>query len=239
MYKFKSINIGSLMVGLLVLLGSCSKNETIKYQEKAAVYFASHTGKDSIVYSFAGKTAAIDTVYLDVSLLGNKLEKDQHYKVSINKARTSAQVGFHYKALEDSYVLPAGSFKTKVPVVIYNQDTDLEKRSVLLSFTIENSEDLNAGYPDKLDLDLVITNQLVMPEYWNILTLYYGEYSKVKHGYLIQFQGHDFPPTLTIAFAAPYGPAYWMSYGRKAAQYFTDHVVLDENDNRIIPWSPF
>lgn len=239
--KFYRIRPYLVFVFLCVVLGgisSCKKNEVLKFTEKPAVYFSYPAEKDSMTYSFAGNPNGIDTVYLDVSLLGNLLLKDLKYRVNVDEQNSTAIEGLHFKKLDEFYTFSANNVTTKLPIVVYNKDVALETSSVSLVLELEKSDDLDVGYLNKKKLNLIITNQLVKPDYWTILGIYFGEYSKVKHGICIQLQGHDFPITLAEAFAPPYGPSYWMSYGRLAAQYFAENVVFDENDNRIMTWVP-
>lgn len=230
--------ISTAFIFLVITAISCKKNEIIKYQEKPAVYFTNLPDGDSLVYSFIGKTVTTDTLYLDMKLLGDNLLSAKKYKVEVNEAMTTAEAGVHYKILDDFYTFPAAVFATKLPVIIYNTDESLKTKSVSLTLTIKSTEELNTGYPTKINAHIVITNQLIKPSYWNgLLVIFYGEYSKVKHTICIQLQGHDFPVTQNLAMDPPYGIAYWMSYGRVAAKYFTDNVVYDENGNRILPWA--
>lgn len=232
----KLINI--TFIFLIITAFSCKKNQIIKYQEKPAVYFYNFPDGDSLVYSFIGKSVTTDTLYLDMKLLGDKLPSAKKYKVEVNEAITTARASVHYKILDDFYIFPAGVFETKLPIIIYNTDESLKTKSVDLAITIKSTEEINAGYPTKINASIVITNQLIKPSYWNgLLVIFYGEYSKVKHTTCIQLQGHDFPVTQALAMEPPYGIAYWMSYGRVAAKYFTDNIVYDENGKRILPWA--
>lgn len=228
------------IVYLLILASGCSKNEMIVYEEKPSVYFSEISNEDSLVYSFAGKTIASDTIYLDLKLLGNKLKANKKYKIQVNDAGTTAKESLHYKKIEEFYSFPVDEFATKLPIIVYNTDPALANKSVALSLSIVSTDELNKGYPTNTTAHIIITNQLVKPIYWDdLLIIYYGEYSKVKHEICIRLQGHDFSPTQAIATAPPYSYAYWMSYGRVAAKYFADNVVYDENDNRIMPWAAF
>lgn len=228
----------SLLFLVVISFSNCEKNEIIKYNEKPAVYFSNLNDDDSLVYSFVGKSVTTDTLYLDMKLLGEKLPSAKKYKVHVNEAMTTAKVSVHYKKMDDFYTFPAGTFDAKLPVIIYNTDELLKTKSVMLTLTLESTGELNTGYPTKINAHIVITNQLIKPNYWDgLLVIFYGEYSKVKHKICIELQGHDFPPTQDDAFNPPYGISYWMSYGRVASKYFTDHIVYDENGNRIMPWN--
>ena len=220
--------------------GSCKKNQIIHYNEKPAVYFADFNVQDSMVYSFIGKSTTIDTLYLNIKLLGDEFSAGKKFKVQVDQSMTTAKEAVHYKKLEDYYTFPANTFDTKLPIIIYNTDESLKTQFVTLTLTIESTDEINVGYPTQKNAHIIITNQLVKPVYWDsFLAIYFGEYSKVKHQICIQLMGNDFPTTMNAALAAPYGVAYLMSYGRTAAKYFIDHIVKDENGNIIATWTPF
>lgn len=73
---------------------------------------------------------------------------------------------------------------------------ELDEATVMLELSLKATESLSLGYPDRVNMRLMITNQLVKPAYWDMpLALYFGEYSKVKHQRCILLMGHDFPLT--------------------------------------------
>lgn len=231
--KIKIIYIGFLLITII----GCKRGDIAIYDEKPAVYFTHITDQDSVMYSFAGKDRESDTVYIDLKLLGNKLKQEMKYKVKVNSSETTAKESLHFKKLEDYYFFPDGVFDTHLPLIIFNKDKELANRSFRIALDIIPTDDLNTGYPNRVTAHVIVTGQLIKPNYWdNLLFIYYGPYSKVKHEICIRLQGHDFPATLDLAGQAPYSFGYWMSQGRVAAKYFTDHVVYDENDNQILPW---
>lgn len=229
-------NILYIGVIFITLIG-CKRNEIAIYGEDPAIYFSNLTDQDSVTYSFAGKNLETDTIYLDLKLLGNKLPKEMKYKVQVNPSNTTAKESLHFKKLEDFYFFPDNVFDAKLPIIIYNKDENLSLRSFRISLDIIPTDNILAGYPNRLTANVVITNQLIKPIYWdNLLFIYYGPYSKVKHEICIRLQGHDFVATLELAGQAPYSFGYWMSQGRVAAKYFAENVVYDENNNQILPW---
>ena len=42
--------------------------------------------------------------------------------------KTTAEEGLHYEALKPVYELPADAVYTRIPVIIYNKDEELEKK---------------------------------------------------------------------------------------------------------------
>lgn len=227
----------SVFLALLVLLFSqCKRNELQQYTAKPAVYFSAFSEKDSVVHSLVGSNTINDTVFVKLQLLGNTVNKDLQFKIAVDPAYSTATEGKHYEKLKDSYVLPANTFSSTIPVVLYKTDQELNQKSFKIGLKVIGSEDLDVGYPNKSNAHIIFTNQLVKPAYWDTyLMIYYGAYSKVKHAKAIEIQQFDFPALRTDATPMQ---SKLMSYGRIVCKYFTDNVVNDENGNRIQPWSP-
>jgi len=223
-----------------ILLWDCKKSEPTLYDSAlTAVYFPGITVKDSITYTFVGKNAP-DTVYVPVQIMGESSLVARKIKVVVNQSVTSATEGKHFEKLKDFYTVPAKAFTAKVPIILFRNDPLLSSKYFSLGLTIIDSEDLAAGFPAFLNARISFTNQLIKPSYWdNILLLYFGEYSKVKHAKCVELMKRDFPLTQAGLTAAPLTNAFWMSWGRVASDYFTINIVLDENGNRIMPWSAF
>lgn len=225
------------IVALLLLGSGCTENETFVYTSRPSVFF---TGLKEVNFSFAGHTGDTAVVNLQVGLLGQKPDEDKRYVVRVNQETTTAKEGLHYRALEDAQVFPAGKFFTNLEIELYRKDPELQDSTFYLDLSIVNSEEMDAAYPDKLNVRIGIVDQLVKPDYWDSwLKLYYSDYSRVKHNICISIQGHDFPPTEEEARNAPFGTQYWMVMGRAACLYFIDHPTEDENGNPITVWQPF
>lgn len=222
------------------LLWNCKESEpTLFDSAMTAVYFPGITVKDSITYTFIGKNAP-DTVYVPVQIMGGASQVAKKFKVIVNTSTTTATEGKHFEKLKDSYSIPSGAFTAKIPILLYRNDPALSSKYFTLGLTIIDSEDLIAGFPAFLNAKISFTNQLIKPSYWDaILLLYFGEYSKVKHAKCIELMKRDFPLTQAAMAVAPLTYAFWMSWGRVASDYFTKNVVMDENGNRIMPWSAF
>ncbi|MBV7533012.1 DUF4843 domain-containing protein [Chitinophaga sp. sic0106] len=223
---------------LLASFTACQKSELQAYNQKSAVYFAAFSDTDSLVHSMVGAPGEVDTVFVKVKLLGNQQGVDRKISLKVDPAFTDATEGLHYEKLQETYILPAHAFDVNIPVVLYKKDTVLTTRQFKLGLTIVSSDDLNVGYPTRLNAHVLFTNALVKPVYWDdFLKIYYGEYSQVKHRKCIALQGFDFPATKAEIPTSQYG--IYMSYGRVACKYYTDNIVYDENGLRILPWAAF
>ena len=219
---------------------SCQKNEDLIFDSKPGLYFALEDDIDSLTYSLLGNISDKDTVRIPVKIMGNALNYDGNFRVQVVASGTTAQVGQHYTALNDSYVFEAGKFMQDFEIEVSKSDPDLETQSKSITLQILESDDFSVGYTKSSVLKLIITNQIIKPSYWAMpMALYFGEYSKVKHNIIIKILGHDFPLTFSQAINPPYSFGYWSVAGRATCQYVIENDVYDENGNKIMPWSTF
>lgn len=229
-----------LLILSILTLFACEKNEKLIFNSKPGLYFALDDDVDSLQYSLLGSLSDIDTVRIPLKIMGDALNYDGRYRVEVVPEGTTAEVGKHYIPLSDSYIFEAGEFVKDFEIEILKTDAALETESRSIVLRIVETDDFTLGYTKGTDVKLIITNQIIKPSYWDMpFSLYFGEYSKVKHNVIINILGHDFPLTLTQALGDPYSPGYWMVAGRAACQYFIENNVSDENGKKILPWSTF
>jgi hypothetical protein len=98
---------------------------------------------------------------------------DRKYAVAVTDSNTTAVAGEHYAPLLSSYVLPADSGSTYLPVVIYNTDSLLRRRSVALSLHLVATGDLGVAIADQDMGKVIISNKLEEPGWW---TMWMGGY---------------------------------------------------------------
>lgn len=228
-----------LILSILALF-ACEKNEKLIFDSKPGLYFALEDDVDSLQYSLLGSLSDSDTVRIPLKIMGDALSYDARYKVTVVAEGTTAEVGKHYSPLSDSYIIEAGEFVKDFEIEILKADPALETESRAIVLRLVETDDFTIGYTKGSNVKLIITNQIIKPSYWDMpFSLYFGEYSKVKHNVIINILGHDFPLTLSQAFRAPYSSGYWMVAGRAACQYFIENDVNDESGKKILPWSTF
>ncbi|WP_286155692.1 DUF4843 domain-containing protein [Parabacteroides goldsteinii] len=226
----------------MLVFASCSENERMVYTDMSGVYFPDYvTGADSLVYSFRMKGAERDTIQINVKLLGDLLSETGEYEVAVSE-NSSAVAGKHYEPLLSRFTYEAGQSVSSFPVVVLKPGTELDEATVTLELSLVATSSLALGYPDRVNMRLMITNQLVKPSYWDMpLALYFGEYSKVKHQRCILLMGHDFPLTDSelIGWGGLNFYSYWMQQGRVVCEYYATHTEYDEDGNLITVWNPF
>lgn len=216
---------------------SCEKNETPLYTEPASLYFADFTeDADSLVFSFTMSDNIADTINLEVNLLGNALSEMVNVPFRIVADETTALPDIHYKSISEVSIDPKTG-KCYIPVIVtYDQSMDHAIYSLVIE--LYKNEYYDIAFKGRDKVRLFITNQLVKPVYWDdLLFLYFGTYSKVKHQKAIDVMEHDFP--LKKDDIGIKGYNYYMTKGRELCYYYALNTVYDENGNLIEVWDPF
>ena len=230
------------IVMAMLVLASCSENERMVYTDTPGIYFPDYVvGADSLVYSFRMKDTDRDTIQIHVKLLGDLLDEAGEYEVIVSE-NSSAVAGKHYETLPHRFTYEADKSVSSFAVVVMKPGAELDEATVMLELSLKATESLSLGYPDRVNMRLMITNQLVKPAYWDMpLALYFGEYSKVKHQRCILLMGHDFPLTKEelIGWGGLNYYSYWMQQGRVVCEYYATHTEYDEDGNLITVWNPF
>jgi hypothetical protein len=167
-------NIMGFLVATLVL-AACKKGEYLVYNSPDNIHFNFKVpAVDSIVYTFAFTPGPLaDTVYVPVQLSGMRVNRDRKYVVAVTDSNTTAVVSEHYAPLQSYYVLPADSGSAYLPIIIYNTDTLLRKRSVALSLHLVATNDLGVAIADQDMGKVIISNKLEEPDWW---TMWEGSY---------------------------------------------------------------
>ena len=174
-----------IITGLFfLLLSACNKAAYMPYHSSDNIYFnfddVSTTDRDSIVYTFA-YTPGIesDTIWLPVRISGLRTDNDRTYKVAVTDSGTTAKAGTHYAALQPEYTIPAKTGIDSFPLVIYNTDTLLTQRSVMLNLHLVATGSLGTEMPSLINARIIISNKLEKPIWWNMWMG--GYYSQIKH----------------------------------------------------------
>ncbi len=171
-------NIKTIMgvLFLVALLASCHKEALPLYQQtRNNVFFNFSGGNDSVTYTFAYTPGVlIDTIYLPVSISGNRTPKGVSYKV-VSDSGTTAVAGLDYAALQTSYAIPPDSGNTWMPIVLLNNDTLLTQHSVTLNLKLVETSDLGVQMPDIIRAKIIISNKLEKPAWWDRWMTYYSD----------------------------------------------------------------
>ena len=232
-------NIILIYIFTILCIG-CHENDRLIYTTKPSVFFPDYvTGKDSVTYSFRMTKEDRDTIYLTANLVGKSFETRTPIGLKIDKDQTTAQEGIYYE-MEDSYWFELGKGEIKIPIYLIQGGTDIDDDILSIALQLIPTEDIDVAYEDKSRVYVRITNKLVKPSYWeDLLIIYFGEYSQVKHEKCIEVMGHDFPLTMAEIATFPGSYSYFMTQGRTVCYYYATHNEVDENGKKIEVWDPF
>lgn len=210
-----------------VLLSSCQAEDETTYSGQAGLYFALDDESQELDYSFITTTNNYIDISLPIETLGLPVNNDRSFSVDVVDSATTAKEGEDYDNLQPSYVVKADSVKAAVTFrLLYTPK--LDNSSVKLKLVIRQTDVFPQVIEKKKTVLLTWTNDLVEPSNWNYYYKgYFGVYSKVKHRLILAVLGiKELPePTSNMAYQAVV-----------MNNYFTDHIVYDENGKRIEPW---
>lgn len=225
-------------IGILFgLLTACQENKMNDFDCTGAVYFQINPSywsdlSYSILYSFAGKKVTEKTFNIQVNLMGETVNRDRKIRLVVDREKTTAEAGVHYRALEDFYILPKNAHNVQIPVTLLQGDSRLKKEFLHLTLKLEASDDLQLGLTKRTVIRILMADMYMKPTYWDNID--WGNYSAKKHSLLLEQFEVDFPET-----ASEYSKDYylWRARSNALSQYVEENYpVLDENNQPIEPW---
>jgi hypothetical protein len=178
-------NITILLLAVVVVMTSCHKETTFTYKATPGIYFdPGYVGaRDSILYTFAYHPERTkDTAWVPVHISGDRDSINNRMFVVkvVDDSTTTAVANKHYEPLKSEYIMKAGQGVAFVPVVLYNTDTNMSKRSFAVKLRLENTSDFSTAL-DKpaMTTRVVVSSRLEKPNWWDMWVK--SSYSQVKH----------------------------------------------------------
>jgi Domain of unknown function (DUF4843) len=160
---------------ILLLSNSCKVEAPEKFDQPDAIYF--NTTPDSINYSFAQyPQRLVDTVKIPVTVLGNAVAKDRVIDVQLaTDTLSTAVAGVHYK-MSPPYILPANSYSTIVPVVVYRTPDMVPGKVFSVRLKLVANNDFKLGITQQTKY-IVNISYIQKPTDWGTLsgTLWAGK----------------------------------------------------------------
>lgn len=234
-------NILIIFICAFVLFSSCEKNDRVVYTEKSSVYLEDfNNSRDSTVFSLVTSKGNTDTVFLDIKLLGNYLEKPATFGLEVVEELTDAKVDLNYKTLGE-FIFPADTSKCSIPVVLVKGDDELQVKEKTLAVRLK-AGDLNTGFDDRQTVRIIFSDIIITPEgtgkYGNMTYFIklFGVYSKKKHRMIAEYMGEDLPLDDIYGMYRKNKLPEWHACSQALSDYCRDNEVIDENGNRIEPW---
>lgn len=172
----------------LAFLASCKKAEEMMYASPDNIYLnfddSRTKDRDSVIFTFAyNPTKTKDTIFIPVSISGNRTSFARKFKVEVMPALTTAEAGKHYEAFKPEYTMPADSGKVRLPIIALNTDPSLTQKSVTLRFRLVATDDFHVDIIKMTQAKLILSNKLEKPSWWGPGPNTWGipNYSQVKH----------------------------------------------------------
>ncbi len=183
----KLIKLLTLLL-VTLLFYQCAKDEIDTYKGESYVYFA-RKGGDALEYSFSfhpGKDT--DTIPLVIKLIGHIAERDRKITLVVNSDSTTALSADF--ALPANIVLPAGKHIDTIALVLVKSPKLLENK-FRIYLELKESEDFKTGPVTNVFADIVFSDMLSRPAWWDALIVsnFLGTYSDAKYRLFIEATG--------------------------------------------------
>ena len=137
-----------LIIGIISsILQACQLTEVDGYVGGSSIYFSIQ--RDTMTYSWGTVDSDIQerVLELPIYLFGEVKDYDRQVKVKV--AETNATVDVDYKALADSYTIPAGNTFGAILVELLRPEI-LKKEERYIILELEENNDFALSYPTKV-----------------------------------------------------------------------------------------
>ena len=273
MKKNNIVTTGVLAAALTLLSTGCQRNLMLYDAPKDMVYFtiddpnASPEVNALKEYTFVTQHEGVtrDTLFVDISLIGNFSDHDRAYKVvqadslapesfDGSDSLSLAKPGRHYISYDDAslsskLVIKAGERTAKLPIVLL-RDPDLKETKVHLFLKLVPSQELNPGYSEYIVKHITISDQLIRPKNWEYPVKYFlGNYGPVKHRFIIELTGDPWDDDFIVkefnelssgGVDLEYMDFYQKRFRKALEKYNSEHpnAPLTEADGTLVNFEP-
>lgn len=177
-----------LLFAFTLVIISCKKENLTTYSSpngKDNIYLGAATADTAAytyTYTFAYSPAQLrDTVWLKITVSGERTHQARSFVLAADPKNTTAVASKHYEPLKATYTMPADSGVVHIPVILLNNDTALQNKTVKLSVIVSGGTGFTTNLPPALRTkQITFSNRLEEPDWWP----YWGQlgaYSRVKH----------------------------------------------------------
>lgn len=223
-----------LMIALIFT--SCQdENEKLFSGERSMHFALSMTQLDSIVVSFVSVTENQYVIQLPIELAGYAPDSDCSFSLEVDQEHSTAVAGTHYLPLAENYTFPKGGYAVNIPVTMLCTG-EMDSLTFRLALKLQSPAGFTEGIPYRQNVLITVSNQVPVVFYWNYFYKpIFGAYSKVKHRYILSELHLKYIPDEWSEILKE-DSNEWMAYGIKMNNFFKEHVIYDENKQRIEPW---
>ena len=165
----KTILLCLALTCLLSLVGCEQKIDTWSGQNVAYI----NMEVDSTVVSFAYLDEDVDTVSVEIAVMGDVEEGVSRY-VEVKLVEKNAMVGEDYETLAERYEVPSGTTSCVVPVVVKRPNDESDKEVIL---ELVENDDFYLYYQDDV---LTSGSAVVYSKTTHRILYYFGTFSPLK-----------------------------------------------------------
>ena len=184
-----------LLTGFFLFsIGACSEVEIESYNAESYIYF-DKASKDSTLFSFAydEELKEVD-IQIKMKVISKVSDKDRTFAIRFNQDESTAKEGRDFQLMTEKMILKANTDSTALDIHVL-RDPSLKGKTVKAVFEIIPSDDFLPGIVQNRKAQLVITDKLTKPEWWDVWheTSGLGLYSDKKYQTFIKVSGqHDY-----------------------------------------------
>ena len=203
--NMNSMNTHAIALLFALLFLSCEERVVHRYESENSLYFFwgsenynTFVQQDSISYNFTEKQSSRlrDTIHLRVLSAGFLSDSDRAVRIAQTLADGSpnALPGTHYvdfddPALAGRFIVPAGSTRAELPIVIL-RDPSLRSQVVRLEIELRENDHFKVVIPELSRFVIKITDMIAKPSNWDFLwASYMGTWGPEKMRFLADYVG--------------------------------------------------
>lgn len=247
------------VVVVVLAITSCKQDQYYLYNDMARIQFGPEPGRIYVAsynladtlkpytFFYEEQTVTEDTVFFDIYAIGGVSDKDRSFTLKQEQVPNvmNAVAGTQYVAFDNPratkhYIIKAGAVHTKVPIILL-RDASLKTSTPVLKFTVTEDANFKKGEINNLWRKVVFTDRLSQPAAWDASAVryYYGDYSVVKHQFMIDSTGEKWDQEFMVGLPSEYALLqYWIGALKiNLINYNNAHPnapLKDENENLVV-----
>lgn len=231
-----------LFVLVLTAFLSCKKEEVMTYEgENGVAFYEYYQITNPRIYSFsttANLAKVKDSIFVEMQVSGKLADYPRKIRIK-TVTGTTARAGVDYDFPEE-ITLPAGSYKTRYPIVVYKTPQMMLDTMILIVEPVE-TVDFKIGAAGTIprknnslsdeqlftQLKLYVNDMLTKPTNWNETA--YGVFSSVK----LRFMMKQYPTASANSFASTSATRLPVLRAALSAYEAANGPMIDESNIRV------
>lgn len=230
-----------LFIIIIAGIWSCSEDSFISFNSDRYSALNILTPKAQKNFYFIDSEQLIDTVYIDVQLVGAISDKDRFFKVGLIDSLTTASEGIHFEPLQENYLFPADQYESSFSVLV-KRDLSMLDSIFTIGLMIMDNETFIGSMEGYSFSQIEVLDYAYKPEWWSMQNgalenSWWGRYHPKKHELLLNLYG--VPQDEVSDWVPPISDAGTLSdILLIMKKFFQDNIYFHEDGERVtIPYS--